>query len=315
LSVVTPGCDWARMVEEAGQACENAKQRGFNQVSRNRRRAASHPATSPHSSDLIANFRKYALQERLALHPQPIMDISGPEPRLAKAEFLLRYIDGERATPLPAHTIETLEHFGLAAELDQLASRQLLEWLSNNPATLARLESVSLNLSARSIIDGHFINRLYSEVKNAHLPEGKLCFEITETAAIENLEVASEVIALFQDIGCKFSLDDFGSGLCSFGYLHTLHVDEVKIDGRFTRDITRSFVSLEIVRAIQQVAKATGKKTVAEFVDAPEKLAVLQDIGVDYGQGWLFSPCITPEMLKQMLLAPGAIPATAATTF
>jgi EAL domain-containing protein (putative c-di-GMP-specific phosphodiesterase class I) len=173
--------------------------------------------------------------------------------------------------------------------------------MSENTVAVSQLDGISINLSAHSIIDGNFINWLYGEVKNAHLPSGKLCFEITETAAIEHLEVASDVVTAFQDLGCKFSLDDFGSGLCSFGYLHSLHVDEVKIDGRFTRDLESNPISLEIVRAIHQVATATGKKTVAEFVDTQGKLLTLQKLGLDYAQGWLFSPAVDPASFVKML--------------
>src|SRR3546814_10065275 len=115
-------------------------------------------------------------------------------------------------------------------------------------------------------------------------PVGKLGFEITETAAIAQLEIAADIIEDFRSIGCSFSLDDFGSGLCSFGYLHSLPVTEVKIDGRFIRDIADDPLAREIVRAIHQVARAAGKRPVAEFVDDSRKLAVLKEIGIDYAQ-------------------------------
>jgi EAL domain-containing protein (putative c-di-GMP-specific phosphodiesterase class I) len=145
------------------------------------------------------------------------------------------------------------------------------------------------------------MDALLRDVRSAHLPHGKLCFEITETAAIEHLDIAAEVIGAFRSFGCGFSLDDFGSGLCSFGYLQSLPVDEVKIDGRFIRDVAQSGVSQEIVRAIHQVAHATGKRTVAEFVDDPRKLRALRNIGVDYAQGWLFYPTVTPEKFVELL--------------
>lgn len=111
------------------------------------------------------------------------------------------------------------------------------------------------------------------------------------------MELAADIIEDFRGIACSFSLDDFGSGLCSFGYLHSLAVDEVKIDGRFIRDIARNPVSQGIARAIQQVARATGKKT----VDEPRKLAVLPSLGIDYAQGWLFYPAIPTEQLLGLL--------------
>ena len=118
----------------------------------------------------------------------------------------------------------------------------------------------------------------------------------------EGIELPLKHPDAFRRIGCRFSLDDFGSGLCSFGYLQSLPVDEVKIDGRFIQDAMDNVASAEIIRAIHQVAKATGKKTVAEFVDDPRKLAVLQEIGFDYAQGWLFYPSIPSERLIELVM-------------
>jgi EAL domain-containing protein (putative c-di-GMP-specific phosphodiesterase class I) len=145
------------------------------------------------------------------------------------------------------------------------------------------------------------MDSLLGNVRSAALPAGKLFFEITETAAIDNLEVAAELFADFRAIGCGFSLDDFGSGLCSFGYLQSLPVDEVKIDGRFIAGVDQEGASQEIVRAIHQIARATGKRTVAEFVDNASKLQALRTIGVDYAQGWLFHPSMPPEKLVELL--------------
>lgn len=156
-----------------------------------------------------------------------------------------------------------------------------------------------------------FMSHLFDDIKHARLPPGKLSFEITETAAIQNLHVAADVIGDFQSLGCRFSLDDFGSGLCSFGYLQSLPVDEVKIDGRFVREIADNLVTQEIVRAIHQIARATGKTTVAEFVDDARKLVVLRDIGFDYAQGWLFYPALAPERFLELLQAPSVAPAAA----
>jgi EAL domain-containing protein (putative c-di-GMP-specific phosphodiesterase class I) len=231
------------------------------------------------------------------------MSIRQLRPQLRKAEFLMRVDRNGVFAPLPPGTIETLEHFDLSTELDRFSARFILDWLSDNRGVLDKLDEVSINLSARSIVDGAFMDNLLGNVRSAALPAGKLFFEITETAAIDNLEVAAELFADFRAIGCGFSLDDFGSGLCSFGYLQSLPVDEVKIDGRFIAGVDQEGASQEIVRAIHQVARATGKRTVAEFVDTPRKLLALRRIGVDYAQGWLFSPTVTPEKLLELVAA------------
>ena len=298
--VVAQGVEWVDAIRDAGDASEQSKRRGLNQIvvhnpDGNRR------VKAPASAASVTEFRRLLANGQLALHPQPIMDIREAEPRLRKAEFLLRMEKKGVHMPVPAGTIETLEYFGLVSELDRFSTQFILDWLADNRQVLDRLHSVSINLSARSIVDGRFMDELLRDVRNAALPAGKLCFEITETAAIENLEVAADVIKTFRAAGCGFSLDDFGSGLCSFGYLQSLPVDEVKIDGCFIKEVAQSGASREIVRAIHQVAHATGKRTVAEFVDDPRKLAALRDIGIDYAQGWLFYPTVTPEKFIELV--------------
>ncbi len=300
--IVRAGADWQQAVADAAEACEASKRRGLNQISSHTPGSRS-SATRMVDSRYISDFRRLMAAGQLALHPQPIMDIRGSTPRLRKAEFLMRMEKDGVNMPLPVGTIETLEHFGLVAELDRFSSNFILDWLANNAGALEQLHSVSINLSARSLVDGAFMDRLFSDVRAAHLPHGKLCFEITETAVIEQLEVAAELIQQFRGIGAEFSLDDFGSGLCSFGYLQSLPINEVKIDGRFIRDIAQQGTAQEIVRAIHHVAKAAGKRTVAEFVDDPRKLAILQQIGVDYAQGWLFYPAVPAEKLLELLAA------------
>ncbi len=300
VQVIAQGLDWAEALRVVGEASQQSKLRGLNQIVIHNGDGPRR-VKGPASAAAVTEFRRLLANGRLALHPQPIMDIRDAEPRLRKAEFLLRMEKKGVHMPVPAGTIETLEYFGLVSELDRFSSQYILDWLADNRSALDSLHSVSINLSARSIVDGRLMDDLLRDVRNAQLPPGKLCFEITETAAIENLEVAADVIQTFRAVGCGFSLDDFGSGLCSFGYLQTLPVDEVKIDGCFIKEVAQAGASREIVRAIHQVAHATGKRTVAEFVDDPRKLAALREIGVDYAQGWLFYPTVTPEKFLELL--------------
>ena len=295
-----PGCDWAELLAQAALACEDAKHRGLNQI-------VLHSPTREDRRNQVVNveyvedFRQLLSSGSLTLYPQPIFHLGGGGTDLAKAEFLMRMEKNGVFMPLPRGMIESLERFGMSAELDGFAANYILSWLAENATAMQRLQSVSINLSAKSVADGNFMYRLFNDVRGARLPRGKLCFEITETTAVEHLDVASEAIAEFRSIGCSFSLDDFGSGLCSFGYLQSLPVDEVKIDGRFVREIAHDNASREIVGAIHRVANATGKKTVAEFVDDRRKLEVLREIGVDYAQGYLFYPAIPPEKLLELL--------------
>lgn len=294
------GGDWRQPWTHAQHACERAKQRGLNQIVCH---VTGAPAdeTPAYSPQAVAEFRQLAEAGRLCLHAQPIMDLQAARPRIAKAEFLVRMEREGVEMPLPAGMIQALERHGAAVELDRFSSRWLLNWIDDHRDALARVHGLSMNLSGASLSDGRFVDELYADIKSAHLPPGKLCLEITETTAIRHLDVAADIIAAFRAIGCTFSLDDFGSGLCSFGYLNTLPIDEVKIDGSFVRDIAHSPVAREIVRAIHHVAQVTGKRTVAEFVDDPRKLDVLKQIGVDYAQGWLFYPAVPAGKLIDLL--------------
>lgn len=303
IGLVTVGQqrNWPRHLADAGDACQSAKRRGLNQIIGANTGVPGAVPTVHRDANAVLNFRRLRDDNRLTLHPQPIMDIRGERPRLAKAEFLLRMRMRGGYESLPRGTIETLEHFGLTPELDAFTARTVLEWISEHPDLVARLDGLTMNLSAHSLGDARFMQRLFDDVRAVRPPPGKLGFEITETAAIEQLEIAADIIEDFRSIGCSFSLDDFGSGLCSFGYLHSLPVTEVKIDGRFIRDIVDDPLAQEIVRAIHHVAHAAGKRTVAEFVDSAAKLTVLKQLGVDYAQGFLFSPAVPPERLAEML--------------
>ncbi len=305
LAIFRRGGDWSRVLADAAQACDVAKQRGLNQIVHPD--AAGGRLEVARASPLaVAEFRQLLREGRLCLHAQPIMDIAGEVPRIAKAEFLVRMERDGVPMPLATGVIEALEHYGAVSELDRFTANYLLDWIDSRPEILDRVHNLSINLSGASLMDGRFVDELFRDIRNAHLPRGKLCLEITETSAIHNLDVAAEIIAAFRAIGCNFSLDDFGSGLCSFGYLQSLPIDEVKIDGRFVHDVAHSEVAREIVRAIHHVARVTGKKTVAEFVDDARKLSALRQIGVDYAQGWLFYPAVAPDKLWDLLAAGAA---------
>ncbi len=301
VACARPGADWVQLLKQAALACDAAKQRGINQIVPSSGSSYKQQRSRLSSADHVEDFTRALAAGDLTLHAQPIFDIRQGRTRLAKAEFLIRRLHNSVPAPLPAHMIEALEEFGLVTELDRFSVSFILAWLQDNAGAMEQLENVSINLSAKTVADGNFMYKLINDVRGAHLPRGVLGFEITETTAVEHLDVASEAISELRALGCRFSLDDFGSGLCSFGYLQSLPVDEVKIDGRFVRGIAQEKPWREIVSAIREVAHATGKKTTAEFVDEPAKLNILREIGVDYAQGYLFYPALPPEELLDLL--------------
>ncbi len=213
-------------------------------------------------------------------------------------EILIRMKDDAGGLTPPGVFLPAAERFHIATRIDRWVVREVFEWLSENRYGLDHVDSISINLSGQSLGD-HSFHEYVLELIDSIAPEcSKLCFEITETAAITNINEATKFIAKLKKFGIKFSLDDFGSGVSSFGYLKTLPVDYLKIDGQFIRDLLDSPIDQATVRCITEVAHVTGKKTIAEWVESEEVESMLKDMGIDSTQGYL-RHC--PAPLNQML--------------
>jgi EAL domain-containing protein (putative c-di-GMP-specific phosphodiesterase class I) len=144
---------------------------------------------------------------------------------------------------------------------------------------------------AAALGDEQFLDYVREQFERFKLQRDWICFEITETAAIANLDKAAQFIEALKDLGCLFSLDDFGAGMSSFGYLKHLPVDYLKIDGGFVKDMADDPIDRAMVEAINSVGHVMGKKTIAEFVDSDRVMAALREVGVDYAQGyWVAKP-------------------------
>jgi len=171
-----------------------------------------------------------------------------------------------------------------------------------------QLTSISINLSGQSLGDPDFMNFVRQQLQQTSLPMDCLCFEITETAAIANLTKAEQFISALKAIGCSFSLDDFGSGLSSFGYLRALPVDYLKIDGSIVKEIATDEVATSMVAAIHQIATVMGLETIAEFVENDVIKDKLTGLGIHYGQGYgIGRPVPVVELFDKL-----ALPAAAA---
>jgi EAL domain-containing protein (putative c-di-GMP-specific phosphodiesterase class I) len=162
--------------------------------------------------------------------------------------------------------------------LTQLADR--------NPESKQAKYTLAINLSGTSLSENRFLDYVIDELGKCKLPKGAICFEITETAAISNLSRVVHFMQTLKQLGCKFSLDDFGSGLSSFTYLKNLPVDYLKIDGQFIRNVAEDRVDESMVRAINEVGRAMGIETIAERVETREVLDKLSSLGVEYAQGY-----------------------------
>ena len=202
-------------------------------------------------------------------------------------EVLLRMEDEEGSLVAPERYITAAENFYLMSSIDYWVVNRTFEELARfrQPAGLSC--QISVNLSGQSLSDtDSFAAFIENKFEHSGIDPGDICFEITESAAIANIEEAQVFIDQVHALGCKFSLDDFGTGLSSFAYLKNLKVDYLKIDGSFVRDVVKDPVCESMVSAINQVGQAMKLKTVAEFVENEEIARKLKLIGVDFGQGF-----------------------------
>jgi EAL domain-containing protein (putative c-di-GMP-specific phosphodiesterase class I) len=201
-------------------------------------------------------------------------------------ELLLRMEDESGQIVMPGAFLPAAERYHLAGKLDQWVVSTALDWLSLNPDHLDELALCAINLSGHSLGDDQLLDYLVGRLADRQSLNQKLCFEITETAAIANLDNALRFIHTLKNLGCRFALDDFGSGLSSFAYLKRLPVDFLKIDGVFVEDIADDPVSLAMVSSINDVGHVMGMETIAEFVENERILNKLRAIGVNYAQGY-----------------------------
>ena len=245
-----------------------------------------------------------ALDEgRMALFAQPIVALRGGR---RYCEVLVRMREPGGRLIEPGAFIPAAERYGLMPRLDQWVVQQVLAHARRVASQEGAAVSYSVNLSALSLSHDGMLEWLTALIAEHPVAPGTLCFELTETAAVSNLALARDFIGRLKSLGCALALDDFGSGMSSFGYLRHLGVDFVKIDGSFVADAVSDPVSRVMVEAIHRVGRTMGVGTIAEWVEDAATLALMREIGVDYVQGYGVA---RPQPLEE-LLAGHLTPAT-----
>ncbi|MDZ7670713.1 MAG: DUF1631 family protein [Gammaproteobacteria bacterium] len=278
-------------MQYADEACYAAKDAGRNRVQEYE--LGDTVIRNRHGiMEWVTQLDKAIEEDRLLLNCQRIAPLNEQGSDEAHFEILLTMMDEMGDTMPPADFILAAETYQRMTAIDRWVIERVLQWMSEHRAELDHFGGFAINVSGHSVNDETFPDFVLDQFSRSQAPTSKVCFEITETAAIANLDNAREFMNRMKIIGCRFSLDDFGTGLSSYSYLRNLPVDYVKIDGVFVRDIVANEGDYAVVRSINEIGHYMGKQTIAEFVESDEVLERLREIGVDFVQGYYIDkPC------------------------
>lgn len=273
-----------QMMSMADAACYIAKEQGRNQI---HRYSSQDVSTKRYENELnwLAYINEALESDNFVLyyqHYQPLHELAAGH----RYELLLRMQTADQGLVPPGAFLPAAERYSLGAKVDRWVIHHYFQWLNENPEHAEQLCKCNINLCGQSLADRDFKLFVLNAFEKFSVPYNKICFEITEGMAIIKMEDTLEFIKTFKQLGCTFALDDFGSGFSSYGYLKQLPVQYVKIDGAFVKDLTVDPIDSAMVRSINDVAKAMGMETVAEFVENTDIKIELGKMGVDYAQGY-----------------------------
>ncbi|MFK5894525.1 MAG: EAL domain-containing protein [Pseudomonadota bacterium] len=288
-----------KILSKADASCYAAKDLGRNQV---------HIYQSD-DLDLIAKqgemlwvsrINKALKNDRFVLYFQLIRPVAHSEG--LHFEVLLRMLDEHGNIIPPGTFLPAAEHYDLIKKIDRWVISHMFDWLAENSDVYNQISLCSINLSGQSIVDRNFIHFITQQLTEKNISASKICFEVTETVAINNLLTASRFIDTLKEMGCAFSLDDFGSGMSSFGYLKQLNVDFLKIDGQFVKDILIDPIDEAMVKSINEIGHTMGLKTIAEYVETNDIYEKIKAMKIDFVQGYGIARPEPLDKLRQSVL-------------
>lgn len=283
-----------KALSQADAACYVAKDMGRNRVHVYRE---FDEAVARRQGEMkwVSEIQSAMEEGRLSLHFQPIKQMDHKGGLENHFEILLRMKGSDGQQISPGSFIPAAERYNMMGSLDRWVIKTAFQWLVENPARLNQIGTCAINLSGQSLGDGNLHEFIIEERRRYQLPAEKICFEVTETAAVSSLDQAIHFMSLLRKLGFRFALDDFGTGMSSFEYLKNMPVDFLKIDGSFVKDILNDPVDRAMVDSINRIGHLMGLETIAEYVESQKILEELRIIGVDYAQGYGIAK---PEPLK-----------------
>lgn len=285
----------------ADVACRVAKEEGRNRIHLFRPNDLT-VTRREREIDWVQRIGRAVKEDQFVLYGQWIRPLGRARNKPSHCEVLLHLQDEEGQIAAPTAFLPAAERYHLMPAIDRWVVHATFATLRDLPAAaLERLGCFNINLSGQSLCDPEFLAYVLEELKTSGVAPAQICFEVTETEAVTNLSSAVQLITRIKEAGCRFALDDFGSGMSSFSYLKNMPVDYLKIDGSFVRNIAEDRTDLAMVNSINQVAHIMGIETIAEYVESDAIRVALESLGVDYGQGYaLAKPAPLVGLLQEL---------------
>jgi len=289
-------CSIIDVISAADTACYEAKEEGRNRIhiaSKNDEKLQAKRG----EMQWLSRLTKALEDEEFILYIQPIVPLSHKEDTIKHYEVLIRMEDKDSNIILPMAFIPAAERYGLMQKIDRWVIRNLFKTYAKLKTTKEICCTFSINLSGNSLADKTLSAYIEALFKTYDIEPESICFEVTETAAVANMDTAIEFIKRMRELGCKTSLDDFGSGLSSFAYLKNIPVDYLKIDGVFVNDLDKDEINRAMVKSINEVSHIMGIQTICEYVETKEVKDILEEMDVDFAQGHYYAEAKSIEIL------------------
>lgn len=297
VAMTKSSTDFTELFRQADAACYLAKDMGRNRIH------AYHPddaelAVRHREMNWVSRIDQALEEDRFCLYAQAIVPLNCADHK--HYELLIRMLDEQGELILPGAFLPAAERYNLIEKLDAWVVKHACKLLADNPLFVEKVDFITINLSGPSLTNQDFLAFILRIFKETKVSPRMVCFEVTETVAISNLDSAISFIQNLKKLGFRFALDDFGSGISSFGYLKNLPVDYLKIDGMFVKGIVNDPIDYAMVKSINEIGHVMGMQTIAEFVENEEIRKMVTALGVNYGQGYgLGKPLPLKDIIAQ----------------